>query len=143
MRFKRENNKSAIIESVDQDMIERKKRRADWYRKYAQLKEGDTIDMNNLDEWALRAAGCEDIKEALQESILAEASTSGLKGTLKQAADAVDAKEVAAENQTRGQIESVLDRALKTAKRVAGKEGVSYPNVLFISEAGMCKTSIC
>lgn len=145
MRFKRENNKSAIIESIDQDMIDRKKRRTDWYRKYAQLKEGDTIDMDNLDEWALRAAGCEgrcsieDIKEALQESILTEASTSGLKGTLKQAADAVDAKEVAAENQTRGQIEAVLDRALKTAKRVAGKEGVSYPNVLFISEAGMGK----
>lgn len=149
MRFKRENNKSAIIESIDQDMIERKKRRTDWYRKYAQLKEGDTIDMNNLDEWALRAAGCEgrcsieDIKEALQESILTEAPTSGLKGTLKQAADAVDAKEVTAENQTRGQIESALDRALKTAKRMAGKEGVSYPNVLFISEAGMGKTSIC
>ena len=40
MRFKRENNKSAIIESIDQDMIERdqdmierKKRRTDWYRK--------------------------------------------------------------------------------------------------------------
>ena len=37
MRFKREYSKSTMIESIDQDMIERKKRRTNWYRKYAQL----------------------------------------------------------------------------------------------------------
>lgn len=149
MKFKLKPDQVFMKEELDQDMMDRKQRRADWYRKYANLEEGAAIDMDNLNEWALTAAGCEgrcsvdDIKEALQESILTEASTSNLTGTLKQAADAIDAEEVAHQNQTQGQIESVLDRALKVAKRVAGKEGVSYPNVLFISEAGLGKTAVC
>ena len=149
MKFKLKPDQVFMKEELDQDMMDRKQRRAGWYRKYANLEEGAAIDMDNLNEWALTAAGCEgrcsvdDIKEALQESILTEASTSNLTGTLKQAADAIDAEEVAHQNQTQGQIESVLDRALKVAKRVAGKEGVSYPNVLFISEAGLGKTAVC
>ena len=149
MKFKLKPDQVFMKEELDQDMMDRKKRRADWYRKYANLEEGAAIDMDNLDEWALSAAGCEgrcsteDIKEALQESILTEAPVSNLKGTLKQAADAIDAEEVVHQNQTQGQIESALDRALKVAKRTAGKEGVSYPNVLFISEAGLGKTAVC
>lgn len=149
MKFKLKPDQVFMKEELDQDMIDRKQRRVGWYRKYADLDEDAAIDMNNLNEWALRAAGCEgrcsteDIKEALQESILTEASTSNLKGTLKQAADAIDAEEVVHQNQTQGQIESALDRALKVAKRTAGKEGVSYPNVLFISEAGLGKTAVC
>lgn len=149
MKFKLKPDQVFMKEELDQDMIDRKQRRVGWYRKYADLDEGAAIDMNNLNEWALRAAGCEgrcsteDIKEALQESILTEAPTSNLKGTLKQAADAINAEEVAHQNQTKGQIEDVLDRALKVAKRTAGKEGVSYPNVLFISEAGLGKTAVC
>lgn len=149
MKFKKMEDHEFLKEEIDQDMIDRKKRRANWYRKYANLEEGAAIDMNNLDEWALNAACCEgacsveDIKEALQESILVEASTTNLKGTLKQAADAIDAQEVAAQSQSEGQIEKVLDRALKVARRTAGKEGVSYPNVLFISNAGLGKTSVC
>lgn len=149
MKFKLKPDQVFMKEELDQDMIDRKQRRAGWYRKYANLEENAAIDMNNLDEWALTAAGCEgrcsvdDIKEALQESILTEAPTSNLTGTLKQAADAIDAEEVAHQNQTQGQIESVLDRALKVARRTAGKEGVSYPNVLFISEAGLGKTAVC
>lgn len=145
MKFKLKPDHLFMKEELDQDMMERKQRRAGWYRKYANLEEGAAIDMNNLDEWALNAAGCEgrcsvdDIKEALQESILTEAPASNLTGTLKQAADEIEAKEVASQNQAEGQIEKVLDRALKVAKRTAGKEGVSYPNVLFISEAGMGK----
>lgn len=149
MKFKLKPDQVFMKEELDQDMIDRKQRRVGWYRKYADLDEGAAIDMDNLNEWALTAAGCEgrcsvdDIKEALQESILTEASTSNLKGTLKQAADAIDAEEVVHQNQTQGQIESALDRALKVAKRTAGKEGVSYPNVLFISEAGLGKTAVC
>lgn len=148
MKFKKMEDHEFLKEEMDQDMIDRKKRRAGWYRKYADLDEGAAIDMNNLDEWALNAAGCEgrcsveDIKEALQESILTEAPAANLKGTLKQAANDIEAEEVVAENQSKGQIESALDRALKTARRVAGKRGVTYPNVLFISEAGMGKTFI-
>ena len=149
MKFKKMEDHEFLKEEMDQDMIDRKKRRAGWYRKYADLDEGAAIDMNNLDEWALNAAGCEgscsveDIKEALQESVLTEAPAANLKGTLKQAADEIDAQEVASQSQSEGQIEKVLDRALKVAKRTAGKEGVSYPNVLFISNAGLGKTSVC
>ena len=106
MKFKLKPDQVFMKEELDQDMMDRKQRRAGWYRKYANLEEGAAIDMDNLNEWALTAAGCEgrcsvdDIKEALQESILTEASTSNLTGTLKQAADAIDAEEVAHQNQT-------------------------------------------
>ncbi len=149
MKFKKMADHEFLKEEMDQDMIDRKKRRADWYRKYADLEEGAAIDMDNLNEWALNAACCEgtcsieDIKEALQESILTEAPAANLNGTLKQAADEIDAQEVASQNQSEGQIERALDRALKVARRTAGKEGVSYPNVLFISQAGTGKTSVC
>ncbi len=149
MKFKKMEDHEILKEEMDQDMMDRKKRRADWYRKYADLDEGAAIDMNNLDGWALNAAGCEgncsveDIKEALQESILTEAPAANLKGTLKQAADEIDAQEVASQSQSEGQIEQALDRSLKAAKRIAGEEGVSYPNVLFISNAGLGKTSVC
>lgn len=148
MKFKIKPDHEFLAEEIDQDMIDRKKRRAGWYRKYAGLEEGAEVDINDLNEWALDAACCEgacsreEIKEALQESVITEASTQNLQGTLKQAADEIDAQEVASQSQSEGQIEKVLDRALKVAKRTAGKEGVSYPNVLFISQAGLGKTSI-
>ena len=139
---KRLNDDPEFIE----DQIERKKRRAAWYKQYAGLEEGEPVDFDNLDQWALKAAGCkgrcsvEEIQEALQESMLTEAPTAEVKNqTLKQAAEQVGATQVAG----KGQIEEALDRALKVARRKQGQRGVSYPNVLFFGEAGTGKTSIC
>lgn len=150
MKFKKMEDHEILKEEMDQDMMDRKKRRAGWYRKYADLDESATIDMNNLDEWALSAAGCEgrcsveDIKEALQESVLVEDSTADLKGTLKQAADQLNADQYVDDSKmSRTEIEQVLDESLDAALDVAGEEGEDYPNVIFISESGAGKTSIC
>lgn len=151
MKFKRVTNQEILKEEFDQDMANRKQRRAESYRKYAMLEEGVEVDLNSLDDWALNAAGCdcrcskEDIKEALScdKEVLTEAPAAKMSGTVKQAADAVNAEEVVASTDSEGQIETALNRALKTAKRFAGQPGKTYPNVLFISEAGQGKTSIC
>lgn len=149
MKFKQVNDQEFFREEAELEDIDRKARRVGSYRKYAQLSEEDIVDPNKLDNWALQAAGCdcscsvEDIKEALDcNKLLTEASTKNLKGTLKQAADELDAQEVIANSQPDGQIEAALNKALKVAKRFAGREGGSFPNVLFISEAGFGKTHV-
>lgn len=149
MKFKKMDDQALLKEELDQEMMDRKRVRRECYRKFANLEEGACVDMNNLDEWALNAASCEsrctmdELKEALNEDIMNEASADNLTGTLKQAADALGAEEAVAQNQTKGQIEAALDRCLKVAKRMAGKKGMSYPNVLFISDAGFGKTASC
>lgn len=142
--FKVNNDSSYLKEEMDFDMQERKRRRAQAYRKYANIEENAPIDMDNLNEWALNAAGCEgrcsveDIKEALRESYLVEDDM-----TVGQMAAQVDAEKVIQPTDSVGQIEAALDRALKVAKRRAGVPGSGYPNVLFVSEAGMGKTAVC
>lgn len=145
MKFKKMDDQALLKEELDQEMMDRKRVRRECYRKFANLEEGTCVDMDNLDEWALNAASCEsrcttdELKEALNEDLMNEASADDLTGTLKQAADALGAEEAVAQNQTKGQIETALDRCLKTAKRMAGRKGMSYPNVLFISDAGFGK----
>lgn len=151
MKFKKVADQELFKEELDQDMADRKQRRAESYRKFAALEEGVEIDVENLDPWALDAAGCdcrcsrEDIKEALScgREVLTEAPAAKMSGTVKQAADEVNAEEVVASTDSEGQIETALNKALKTAKRFAGQPGKTYPNVLFISEAGQGKTSVC
>lgn len=149
MKFKRVDDQEFLKEEVELEEAARKARRAGSYRRYACLEDGESVDPNKLDDWALAAAGCdcscsvEDIKEALDcNKVLTEASTDELKGTLKQAADEVNAQEVVANSQPDGQIEAALNKALKVAKRFAGRVGGSFPNVLFISEAGFGKTHV-
>lgn len=151
MKFNRVDDAEFLKEEMELDEEERKNRRAKCYRKYALLEEDVEVDPENLDPWALNAAGCdcrcsvEDIKEALScgKKVLTEAPTAKMSGTVKQIADEIDAEEVVSANQPKGQIEEALDRALKTARRIAGQPGKTYPNVLFISQAGYAKTSAC
>lgn len=142
--FNVRNDSSYLKEDVDLDMQERKRRRAEAYRRYANIEGNAPIDMDNLNTWALNAAGCEgrcsvdDIKEALKEAYLVEDDK-----TVGQMAAQLGAEKVVSSTDSVGQIEDALNKALKVAKRFAGVPGAGYPNVLFISEGGMGKTSVC
>lgn len=142
MKFK---TKKKLNESAKQsDGLEAiKKAREQEYRKLAGLKECDIITEDMLDDWALNTASCnqrcsvDDIRSAVLESVQLNEETIG------QAAAAVQAQEAVSGNQSKGQIEAALDRALKVAKRgsARGKHG-DYPNILFIGEAGTGKSSV-
>lgn len=127
-------SKQVIKETFDPDV--RAKRVAE-YRRLAGLSDDDIITESSLDDWALKAAATRnrcsinDMKECLLESVTLTEDTLG------QAADQLNA-EVA----DKGDIESVLDRALKVAKRAnrRGQRG-DYPNVLLIGEAGTGKSA--
>lgn len=127
-------SKQVVKETFDPDI---KAKRVAEYRRLAGLSDSDTITESSLDDWALKAAATrnrcsvEDMKECLLESVTLTEDTLG------QAADQLNA-EVA----DKGDIESVLDRALKVAKRAnrRGQRG-DYPNVLLIGEAGTGKSA--
>ena len=127
-------SKQVVKETFDPDV---KAKRIAEYRRLAGLSDSDTITESSLDNWALKAAATrnrcsiEDMKECLFESVKLTEDTLG------QAADQLNA-EVA----DKGDIESVLDRALKVAKRAnrRGQRG-DYPNVLLIGEAGTGKSA--
>lgn len=127
-------SKQVVKETFDPDV---KAKRVAEYRRLAGLSDSDTITESSLDNWALKAAATrnrcsiEDMKECLFESVTLTEDTLG------QAADQLNA-EVA----DKGDIESVLDRALKVAKRAnrRGQHG-DYPNVLLIGEAGTGKSA--
>lgn len=160
MKFKLKDDKSFVKESLEMDREDMKKRRVASYRKYAKLAEDKAVDLDNLDEWALKAASCDgncsvdEIKESLKESITAlneyrtkknPTAAPVLKGTLKQAADELD---VEAENvkplndENKSEIEEILDDTLKVAKRMKGEIGAEFPNQMFISQAGTGKSAI-
>lgn len=127
-------SKQVVKETFDPDV---KAKRIAEYRRLAGLSDTDTITESSLDDWALKAAATRnrcsinDMKECLLESVTLTEDTLG------QAADQLNA-EVA----DKGDIESVLDRALKVAKRAnrRGQRG-DYPNVLLIGEAGTGKSA--
>lgn len=127
-------SKQVVKETFDPDV---KAKRVAEYRRLAGLSDNDTITESSLDDWALKAVATrnrcsvEDMRECLLESVTLTEDTLG------QAADQLNA-EVA----DKGDIESVLDRALKVAKRAnrRGQRG-DYPNVLLIGEAGTGKSA--
>ena len=127
-------SKQVVKETFDPDV---KAKRIAEYRRLAGLSDDDIITESSLDNWALKAAATRnrcsinDMKECLLESVTLTEDTLG------QAADQLNA-EVA----DKGDIESVLDRALKVAKRAnrRGQRG-DYPNVLLIGEAGTGKSA--
>lgn len=127
-------SKQPIKETFDPDV---KARRVAEYKKLAGLSDKDQITEANLDKWALKTAATnnrcsvEDMKECLIESVTLTEDTLG------QAADQLNAEVV-----DKGDIESVLDRSLKVAKRAnrRGQRG-DYPNVLLIGEAGTGKSA--
>ena len=131
---------TAIVESIEEvkEPIELETDRAvESYRKYANLEEGVEVTAENLDEWALNEAANESGIQPydLKHTLLNEDKT------IDQAARELEATE--AEANTQNQVDAVLDRALKVARRkaAAGAKG-DFPNILLVSDAGFGKTDM-
>lgn len=107
------------------------------YRKYANLDEDFEITEDNLDDWALNSAAikCNIPKADAKHRLLGEDIT------LDQAARETEADDIAEGD--KNQVEIVLDRAFKRAKKLQ-KRGITsdFPNVLIISDAGMGKSEM-
>ena len=107
------------------------------YRKYANLDEDFEITEDNLDDWALNSAAikCNIPKADAKHRILGEDIT------LDQAARETEADKVVQGD--KNQVEVVLDRSLKIAKKKQRRGAKSdFPNVLLVADAGMGKTEM-
>lgn len=109
------------------------------YRKFANLEEGVAICKENFDEWALAQTCVKHNypKYDLREKLLTEAEDI----SLDQAARQLDAE--AHEVESKGELETILDRALDIALDMQedGETG-DFPNVMIESPAGFGKSSI-
>lgn len=107
------------------------------YRKLANLAEDFEITADNIDEWALNEAACKNSIQGydLRKELLHEEKS------IDQAARELEAEQARAESQN--QVDKILDRSLKIARRKAknGDTG-DFPNVLLISDAGFGKTDM-
>lgn len=107
------------------------------YRRLANIDESVQLTEDKIDDFALQSVSAKyNIQPYdLKHMILGEAVT------IDQAARELEAEKVAAEN--KNQVEKVLDRSLKIARRKAksGDRG-DFPNVLLISDAGFGKTDM-
>lgn len=107
------------------------------YRRLANIDESVQLTEDKIDDFALQSVSAKyNIQPYdLKHMILGEAVT------IDQAARELEAEKVAAEN--KNQVEKVLDRSLKIARRKAksGDHG-DFPNVLLISDAGFGKTDM-
>lgn len=107
------------------------------YRKLVNIDESVQLTEDKIDDFALQSVSAKyNIQPYdLKHMILGEAVT------IDQAARELEAEKVAAEN--KNQVDKVLDRSLKIARRKAkaGDHG-DFPNVLLISDAGFGKTDM-
>lgn len=107
------------------------------YRRLANIDESVQLTEDKIDDFALQSVSAKyNIQPYdLKHMILGEAVT------IDQAARELEAEKVAAEN--KNQVEKVLDRSLKIARRKSksGDHG-DFPNVLLISDAGFGKTDM-
>ncbi len=123
--------------------------KADAYRVWARLKENESIDLENLDKWAVRRTCCEnnwpedsfmkDLKEELSEQQPLTEETIG------QAAEKINAEVVDADedDDEHNYIFKALDRALKRALLIQGKQlKRQYPNIMLHGEGGLGKTAM-
>ena len=123
--------------------------KADAYRIWARLKKDESIDLENLDKWAVRRTCCEnnwpedsfmkDLKEELseQQSLTEE--------TIGQAAEKINAEVVDTDedDDEHNYIFKALDRALKRALLIQGKQlKRQYPNIMLHGEGGLGKTAM-
>lgn len=107
------------------------------YRKFANLDEGFTITADNIDDWALNEAACKNNVQVydLKHELLKEDKT------IDQAARELEADEARAS--TQNQVDKILDRSLKIARRKQkSRDTGDFPNVLLISDAGFGKTDM-
>lgn len=125
--------------------------KANAYKIWAGLKEDANIDLDHLDEWAVRRVCCEnkwptdtfieDLKEELSSNQPLTEETIG------QAAEKINAEVVDAENveddDEHNYIFKALDRALKRALLIQGKRlKRQYPNIMLHGEGGLGKTAM-
>lgn len=107
------------------------------YREFANIDESFKITEENIDSWALNEAA---VKNNIQSYDLKHRLL-GEDVTIDQAARTLEAEVAKAESQN--QVDKVLDRSLKIAKRKqrSGDTG-DFPNVLLVSDAGFGKTDM-
>lgn len=124
--------------------------KSDAYKIWAGLKENESIDLENLDKWAVRRTCCEnnwpedsfmkDLKEELSEQQPLTEETIG------QAAEKINAEVVDASDEDDDEhnyIFKALDRALKRALLIQGKQlKRQYPNIMLHGEGGLGKTAM-
>lgn len=124
--------------------------KSDAYKIWAGLKENESIDLKNLDKWAVRRTCCEnnwpedsfmkDLKEELSEQQHLTEETIG------QAAEKINAEVVDASDEDDDEhnyIFKALDRALKRALLIQGKQlKRQYPNIMLHGEGGLGKTAM-
>lgn len=128
MKFKK-FTKSVISESVHPAVAD--------YRKFADISEDELINESMIDEWALSEAALKNgvAKYDLKHMILGE------NVTIDQASRELEAEVAEADSLT--EVDKILDRSLKIAKRMQrGSKVGDFPNILFESPAGFGKTDM-
>lgn len=128
-------------DAVKKELDDNKAKRVATYRKYAQLKDDEQINLEDLQDWAVRrtcrefTCSRESLLDSLKESLLVEETIGDL-------ADKADA-DLIKKPETKNQIEAVLDKCYHKAKvnQKLGKKN-DFPNVLFISAPGFGKSSM-
>ena len=107
------------------------------YREFANIDEAFEITAENIDSWALNEAA---VKNNIQSYDLKHVLLKEEK-TIDQAGRELEADIARAESQN--QVDKVLDRSLKIAKRKqrSGDTG-DFPNILLVSDAGFGKTDM-
>ena len=107
------------------------------YREFANIDESFEITAESIDDWALNEAA---VKNNIQSYDLKHVLLKEEK-TIDKAGRELEAEVARVESQN--EIDKVLDRSLKIAKRMnrSGAKG-DYPNVLFESPAGFGKTDM-
>ena len=107
------------------------------YRDFANIDESFEITAENIDTWALNEAS---VKNNIQSYDLKHVLLKEEK-TIDQAGRELEAEVARVESQN--QVDKVLDRSLKIAKRKqrSGDTG-DFPNILLVSDAGFGKTDM-
>lgn len=107
------------------------------YREFANIDEKFEITAENIDSWALNEAA---VKNSIQTYDLKH-KLLGEDVTIDKAARDLEAETARVESQN--QVDKVLDRSLKIAKRKqrSGDTG-DFPNILLVSDAGFGKTDM-
>ena len=124
--------------------------KSDAYRIWAGLKENESIDLKNLDKWAVRRTCCENNwpEDSFMKDLTEELSEQKplTEETIGQAAEKINAEVVDISDEDDDEhnyIFSALDRALKRALLIQGKQlKRQYPNIMLHGEGGLGKTAM-
>lgn len=124
--------------------------KSDAYKIWAGLKENESIDLKNLDEWAVRRTCCENNwpKDLFMKDLTEELSEQKplTEETIGQAAEKINAEVIDTgdeDDDEHNYIFKALDRALKRALLIQGKRlKRQYPNIMLHGEGGLGKTAM-